>query len=135
MLAIPLLFALVSCRHANQDRNAIWIGNADIQSAHDAVNDFASAFALDPSCHGLSLSLSLNSEPSGPYWFLETYYSNDLHPELVPEQGKRFEWWMQHDYKHAQTTAEGHTGGDNKSAADGVHQVCFIVNHNGGLVR
>ncbi|HEY5330811.1 MAG TPA: hypothetical protein VIJ79_13065 [Acidobacteriaceae bacterium] len=57
--------------------NTIWVGNADIEedNSQDAVSAFAKAFAVEPACHDLTLSLT--KMPSKPYWFLETY---DLAP-------------------------------------------------------
>ncbi len=45
---------------------SIWVGNADIKndSSQDAVSAFANAFAVEPACRGLTLSL--NDMPSKP---------------------------------------------------------------------
>lgn len=113
--------------------NTIWVGNADIEddSSQDAVSAFARAFAVEPACRGLTLSLT--SEPSKPYWFMETYSANTSEET---EQGMPYKlsWWMNLN-EADRYLSRMDSDGSRPFPEQAAHDVCSIVSQKGGSVR
>jgi len=113
--------------------NTIWVGNADIEedSSKNAVSAFAKAFAVEPACHGLTLSLT--SMPSEPYWFMETYSANTSE-EIEQGAPYKLSWWMnlkEGERNLSRVESDGSRPFPKQAAQD----VCLIVSQKGGMVR
>jgi hypothetical protein len=113
--------------------NTIWVGNADIadNSSQDAVSAFAKAFAVEPACHGLTLSLS--KMPSKPYWFLETYSAN-TREETEQDAPYKLSWWMNLN-EGEQDLSRIESDGSRPFPKQAAQDVCLIVSQKGGMVR
>jgi len=108
-----------------------------------AVGDnFASAFALDESCKGLTLvresTVVITSAESelmmralnGPHWFLDVAPVPDLHNNWKPTGEVQ---WEIHLTGPRMGILEQSSGVES-SAAGAAHKMCFIAGHKGGQV-
>jgi hypothetical protein len=136
--AVILTFVLLTAKacwppppHA---ATTIWVGNADIKddNSQDAVSAFAKAFAVEPACHGLTLSL--NNMPSRPYWFMETYSANT---NEEAEQGAPYKlsWWMVLSEDERSDVSRVESDGNRPLPEQAAQDICLIAGQKGGMVR
>ena len=95
-----------------------------------AADVFASAFAFDRSCKGLTLMLSDREGfriPNGRFWSLH------IDPFIAGPAVKAQVWSIKHD--HESGDLEPGLIGYGTSTESAVNQVCAIVKQEGGTVR
>jgi hypothetical protein len=134
VLSAVLVTAKACWKHPEHPATVIWVGNADIEddSSKDAVSAFANAFAVEPACRGLTLSL--NGMPSKPYWFLETY-SASTSQETDEGAPYKLSWWMVLSEADGSDRSRVNSDANRSLPKQAVQDVCFIANQKGGVVR
>ena len=122
---LVLSLSLVSCRKPAQDRPIVVLGYT-LKENEGIASDFATAFALDRTCKGVTLLRFGYPDfdyPHGPYWALDTFKGSPLSEREV--------CWS---IAQGHGSGAGMTANCETSAAEAAHNVCFIANNEGGNV-
>ena len=113
------------------DNKSLFVDNI---GARESGEDFATAFALEPSCEGLTIYLWANRSDAEQHEAVTTrgWYLIYRNPSTNNNAGQPFQSYA--GYLHREKPSRHFTisGEDDRAAA---RQVCFIMKEKGGRVK